>query len=195
MSTGPNGRKEGLFLVRESLGLSGNFALTMWARNQVHHVKIVAHGNGCFSFANGPLHESIDELIHYHRLHVEGLPSNLREFVERIPPPHSDTECHRAARYGNVELLKQPLAQPHSVTTDAVNSKNVYGSTPVHEAAKNGQVEVLRVFVEHKADLKIQDTDGNTAVQVWLFSRLKIPTNNPLILPSLSEYTCIYQCD
>lgn len=172
VSTGPNGRKEGLYLVRDSLRIPGSFVLTIWALNQVHHFQIVGHGEGWFSVDNGPLFEGIDQLIIHYKVVADGLPSKLQKFIIGTPPPlwavskREDTEYHKAARNGDVGLLKQLLSRQSSGSYLAVNSPNPDGFTPVHEAAKNGQTEVLRMLLKHNPAVDIGDTTGTTAVQV-----------------------------
>ena len=170
MSTGPIGRREGLFLVRDSLRSPGSFVLTFWAKNQAHHFQIVSHGDGWYSVDNGPLFQGVDELVKHYLVRSDGLPSKLQEFVTGSPLPGAarrrvDTEYHKAAREGDVVLLRQLLSQQSSVTY--LNSRNPDGSTLVHEAAKRGNVKVLLLLLEHKAEVnEVHDNKGCTALQV-----------------------------
>ena len=171
VTTGPDGRREGLFLVRESLRMPGSFVLTMWARNQVHHFQVVGHGDGWYSVDNGPLFQGLDELVNHYKCRPDGLPSQLHDFVVGNQPPLSarkrlETEIHRAVNSRDVSLLQRLLSQPTSNQIGSVNSQNAEGSTPVHEASKKGFVGVLEILLHYKPDLNIRDSKGSTALQV-----------------------------
>ena len=40
--------------------------------------------------------------------------------------------------------------------------RDEFGTTPVHDAAEEGQLDCLRVFYDHGVDLNMQDSDGFT---------------------------------
>lgn len=170
MSTGPNGRKEGFFLVRDSLKSPGSYVLTFWSQNQVRHLQIVNHNEGWYSLDNGPIFQGVDEVINHYLAKADGLLSKLQDFAIGGPLPHAarkrvDTDYHRAARIGDVVLLKRLLSQLSSV--NCLNSRSPDGSTPVHEAAKRGYMEVLLLLLEHKPDLnETYDLKGAAAIHV-----------------------------
>lgn len=171
VTTGSTGKREGLFLVRESLRLPGSFVLTMWARNQVHHFQIVGHGDGWYSVDNGPLFQGLDELIHHYLNRPDGLPAQLHDFIPGNPPPLSararkETELHRAVLKRDVGVVMRILSQPPNDQMGTPESQNGEGSTPVHEAAKKGYVEVLDKMLERKPDVTIRDSKGSTALQL-----------------------------
>lgn len=171
VSTGATGRREGLFLVRESLRLAGSFVLTMWARSQVHHFQIVGHGDGWYSVDNGPLFQGLDELIHHYLSRPDGLPAQLNDFIPGNPPPLSsrarkETELHRAVMKRDLGAVIRILAQPPNDQLGTPESQNGEGSTPVHDAAKKGYLEILEKMLEKKPDVTIRDSKGSTALQV-----------------------------
>jgi ankyrin repeat protein len=47
-----------------------------------------------------------------------------------------------------------------------VNARNKDGSTPLHEAAKEGRVEVVRVLLEHGANVGTEDNEGRTPFRI-----------------------------
>lgn len=171
VSSGVGGRREGLFLVRESLRMPGSFVLTMWARNQVHHFQIVGHGDGWFSVDNGPLFQGLDDLVHHYQCRADGLPAQLNDFITGHPPPLSamkrlETSLHRAVSNRDVVSVRRALSQQANPSSGSVDSQNGEGSTPVHEAAKKGYVEVLGPLLDHKPDLTIRDSKGSTSLQL-----------------------------
>ena len=158
--------------MRESLRMPGSFVLTMWARNQVHHFQIVGHGDGWFSVDNGPLFQGLDDLVHHYQCRADGLPAQLNDFITGHPPPLSamkrlETSLHRAVSNRDVVSVRRALSQQANPSSGSVDSQNGEGSTPVHEAAKKGYVEVLGPLLDHKPDLTIRDSKGSTSLQVW----------------------------
>ena len=174
VSSGPMGRCEGLFLVRESMRIPGSFVLTMWARNQVHHFQIVGHGDGWFSVDNGPLFQGLDELVHHYQCRADGLPSQLHDFVVGNPPPsyvkrRQEKDLHRAVANRDKMAVAKLLSAPETPTSGTENSQNGEGSTPVHEAAKKGYSDILELILQKKPDLTIRDSKGSTALHVRLY--------------------------
>ncbi len=171
VSVGPIGRKEGLFLVRESLRLPGSYVLTMWARNQVHHFQIVGHGDGWFSVDNGPLFQGLDDLIHHYLSRPDGLPAQLNEFIPGNTPPLSsrarkETELHRAVINEDLGAILRIMSLPPNDQSGTPESQNGEGSTPIHEAAKRGCVDALDRLLEKSPDVTIRDSKGSTPLQV-----------------------------
>ena len=173
LSTGPGGRKDGLFLVRESLRMPGSFVLTLYARHQVHHFQIVGHGDGWFSVDNGPLFQGLDELVRHYRVRPDGLPAQLLDFVVGAPPPLAarkrlETDLHKAVAGKDASAVRKILSQSPTPQGPGVgvNSQSGDGSTPVHEAAKRGLADILELLLPHKPDFTVRDSKGSTALQV-----------------------------
>ena len=165
------GKPDGYFLVRESLRMPGSFVLTMWADNTVHHFQIIGHGDGWFSVDNGPLFQGLDELIHHYQVKSDGLPQKLLDFVHGQPPPLSArkrvlTSLHKAVASNDIKTVLKFLSGPSSLTVGTVDSPNAEGQTPVHEAAKRGYTEIIKLLLEQKPDLSLRDSKGATALHV-----------------------------
>lgn len=175
LTTGLGGRREGLFLVRESLRMPGSFVLTLWARGQVHHFQILGHGDGWFSVDNGPLFQGLDELVHHYQIRPDGLPAQLHDFVLGGTPPLAarkrlETDLHRAVVTKDIGAVRRILASVKPGASSGVNSQSGDGSTPVHEAAKRGLCDMLELFLPHKPDFTVRDSKGSTALQVILIT-------------------------
>lgn len=173
------GKPAGYFLVRESLRMPGSFVLTMWADNNIHHFQIVGHGDGWFSVDNGPLFQGLDKLIHHYQHKSDGLPQKLTDFVPGHAPPLSArqrvlTTLHRAVASNDCNQVIRLLSGPSNLSDGSVDSPNSEGQTPVHEAAKRGFYDILKVLLEQRPDLSIRDTKGTTALHVSLSSLIHV---------------------
>jgi ankyrin repeat protein len=69
----------------------------------------------------------------------------------------AEESIHAAARYGNIEDIKQHLA----AGTD-VDANNVGGVTPLHWAAQEGQKEIAELLIAKGASVNAQDVGGYT---------------------------------
>ena len=73
---------------------------------------------------------------------------------------HGDTPLHCAALGGQLEVAQRLLK-----LNVEVNSRNDRGSTPLHLASKGlpeGNPDIVRLFLDHGADVYVRDADGNT---------------------------------
>ena len=64
-----------------------------------------------------------------------------------------EPSIQHAARYGNIEAIKQHIA----AGTD-VNAKDKYGRTILHAAAVGGSKEVVELLIAKGADVDAKDT-------------------------------------
>ena len=167
----PGGAKEGTFLVRESVSSVGHYVLCLKAHNTDHHFQIVNHGDGWFSIDNGPVFQGLDDLVQHYSRAPDGLPSQLTTFVAGMPPPGAtrkrlNTELHLAVVNKDIETVKRILKSPYFQKSGDANSRNKEGSTPVHEAAKHGHADILRLLLAKKPDIDIRDSFGATPLHV-----------------------------
>jgi hypothetical protein len=70
------------------------------------------------------------------------------------------TQLHHCAENGLTSSIKRLL----SIRNINVNVKDVIGSTPLHYAAWNGHVEIVRLLFQNGADVNVRDNDGWTAL-------------------------------
>ena len=67
------------------------------------------------------------------------------------------SSIHQAAMSGNIEAVKQHLAEGVDV-----NAKDGVGRTPLHEAATYGDEEVAALLIAKSADVNAKDNAGTT---------------------------------
>ena len=170
--TGPD-KPDGFFLVRESLRSQGSFVLTVfWEEQNVQHYQLVNHGDGWFSVDSGPLFQGLDELISHYQNRSDGLPNKLAAtFVLGSLPPlfarkRMVTLLHKAVASNSIADVQSLLSSPPSYKQGTVDTLSMEGQTPVHEAAKNGFVGVLKLLLKQKPNLTIRDSKGETALYV-----------------------------
>ena len=63
----------------------------------------------------------------------------------------SDSYLHEMVRYGDAADVQNALLKHH----DDVNVIGLYEWSPVHEAANNGDLEILRLLLEHGGMIKL----------------------------------------
>lgn len=163
-----NGRKEGLFLVRNKAGAEDNFVLSLWHANQALHFQIQCRGGIYYSIDDGPIFEGLDSLIEYYKEQADGLPIRLSQFCKGNPPPTScrkhgvTTPLHLACAEGNLNLVSGLLTGGNQ---SDVSTRNEQGVTPLHEAAFRGHQDIVLLLLKHGAETKCKDDNGNTPLQ------------------------------
>lgn len=71
-------------------------------------------------------------------------------------------QIHTAAADGDTAMVEKLIkAQP-----DLVNLKDNDGATPLHHAAAKGQLAVVKLLIDNKADVNAQKNDGVTPLHV-----------------------------
>jgi hypothetical protein len=163
-----HGKKEGLFLVRESKAVPGDYVLSLWNSNQAMHFQIQRRGDIYFSIDDGPVFHGLDSLIEYYRESADGLPIRLVQYCAGSPPPASarkhgiQTPLHKACVERN-KVLVQRLLRDNPLE---VNARNENGRTPLHVAALTGSDEIVQLLLQCNADPRCRDNNGHTALMV-----------------------------
>lgn len=94
---------------------------------------------------------------HWRLAHPSGYKSQRKSFAT------GSSSAHEAAKLGSVDLLNLEIERKRAV----VNSKDENGWTPLHEGARGGHLDVVKLLVENGADLSARTAgDGGTAL--WL---------------------------
>jgi len=77
------------------------------------------------------------------------------------------TPLHWAARHDHVEIVR--LFCDRGADIEARTNDNAYspGSRPLHEAAINGRISVVKELIEKRnAEINARDEDGDTALRM-----------------------------
>ena len=70
------------------------------------------------------------------------------------------TATHYAARNNHIDSVKYLLSEGACVNCTTKCGKD----TPLHRAAFVGNLEIVRLLLQHNADYKLQNTDGQTSL-------------------------------
>lgn len=83
------GKRDGLYLLRESTASAGSYALSMCHNNKIIHYHIQRHTDGMVAIEDGRRFPGPVELVHHHQRTLDGLLTRLTEPCNRLPgvPP------------------------------------------------------------------------------------------------------------
>lgn len=70
----------------------------------------------------------------------------------------SFTKLHKGVYLNNEDRVKKHLC------AKSINAVDSYGRTPLHLAAVNGNLRIIRLLLAAKANMDVQDSDGKTAL-------------------------------
>ena len=70
---------------------------------------------------------------------------------------------HIAAFHNSIRCLKYILDNCKDIN---INDKNDLGSTPLHSAVKNANIESIQILLDHNIDTTIKDYSGKTAHKI-----------------------------
>jgi ankyrin repeat protein len=90
---------------------------------------------------------------------VKWLVEEKKVDVDAMITSDGATALHKAAEYGNAEVVKTLLDAEADVDV-----QDSYGYTPLIYATLNGHTEIVKMLVDVKADVDVQDSCGNTAL-------------------------------
>ena len=84
-----SGKKDGLYLLRESTASAGSYALSMCHNNKIIHYHIQRHTDGMVAIEDGKKFPGPVELVQHHYRALDGLLTKLTEPCNRLPgvPP------------------------------------------------------------------------------------------------------------
>ncbi len=105
------------------------------------------------------------------RLHLACSENDLRFLSNYIESGKKDYEpivngsniLHISAFHNSTKCLKYILDNCKDIN---INDKNDLGSTPLHSAVKNANIESIQILLDHKIDITIEDCSGKTAQKI-----------------------------
>ena len=105
------------------------------------------------------------------RLHLACSENDIRFLSNYIESGKKDYEpivkgcniLHIAAFHNSIKCLKYILDNCKDID---INDKNDLGSTPLHSAVKNANIESIQILLDHKIDKTIKDYSGKTAQKI-----------------------------
>jgi ankyrin repeat protein len=94
------------------------------------------------------------------------------------------TEAHRAARDGNLKEL-QEIVDHHE---EVINSRDINGWLPLHEAVRRGNVDLVKFLIEKGSDVNARTgPEGELGGSVMYWAKLSHGDDHPVV-KLLEEY-------
>ncbi|VDM16444.1 unnamed protein product [Hydatigera taeniaeformis] len=164
----------GTFLIRYSTSTQ-KYVLSVIYNQQLYHYPIEELLDGFYQ-VNGTnaKYLGIDLLVSEFRRANNCIVCSLgKPIFGAKPPPHitvygSTNELHHAVRKGNLKGVRDLLNRVASTTvsiSEYVNEKSAdSGATPLIEAAKTGSNDIVRLLLDHGAQVNLRDCGGFTAL-------------------------------
>lgn len=106
---------------------------------------------------------------HWRQNHPSGFKAPVKTFTT------GSTTAHEAARTGSLDDLKEEITKKKAI----VNAKDENGWTPLHEGARGGHLEVVKLLVENGADLSAR-TAGEGGTALW-WAKQSLEEGNPVV--------------
>ncbi|XP_064638569.1 tyrosine-protein kinase HTK16-like isoform X2 [Lineus longissimus] len=168
IALGKGGCSDGLYLVRASQSTPGNFAISLAAKGKLHHFQITECGEVYFNIDKGTIFQGLENLINAHKELSHGLPSKLRKFIRKGPPPPSACRygwtnfLHKAVIEGNAAIVRKILESTLCPDINAKSSAAYHGSAALHDAAYLGHDAIILQLLAKGADVRLRDSNSMT---------------------------------
>jgi len=118
--------------------------------------------------------EGTEEANKWRRTHPSGQASKR---TQNIPVTTGSTNAHTAAQQGNVHKLKSIIDKEEHL----VKKPDANGWQPLHEGARAGHVEVVKLLVEKGADVNALTGDGDYGETALYWARKTLEDDHPMI--------------
>ena len=110
------------------------------------------------------------EVPHWRQSHPQGSKASKPQAFTT-----GSTPAHTAAQQGSVSSLEEILKQKK----DLVHAKDRNGWTPLHEGARGGHLEVVKLLVENGADVNSK-TAGTGGTVLW-WAKQSLDSDHPVV--------------
>ncbi|KAL7062744.1 hypothetical protein AAHC03_029 [Spirometra sp. Aus1] len=166
--------QNGTFLIRYSISTQ-KYVLSVIHNQQLYHYPIEELLDGFYQ-VNGTnaKYLGIDLLVSEFRRANNCIVCSLgKPIVGGKPPPHitvygTTNELHHAVRKANLKGVRDLLTRVASSNVslgEYINEKSAdSGATPLIEAAKTGSNDIVRLLLDHEAQVNLRDCGGFTAL-------------------------------
>jgi ankyrin repeat protein len=100
------------------------------------------------------------------------------------PAEKGSTEAHRYARDANLKELRRVV----EVNDEVVNAQDKNGWTPLHEAVRSKDIEIIRFLLENGADVNLRTIEKDGEGGDALYLALKYVDEDDPIMTLLHSY-------
>ena len=150
------------FKIKNVFKANGGKEFTIKVTNEMFKKCLDKYSGGPETIPN--LKEDMLNLIQEKKIDVEGF-VNFYELVEK----NTGDSCLHSATKGNYyELVRYFILKGSNI-----NKQNLDGDTPMHLAARNKNMKIIKLLLDYKAKLDIPNKDGEIAFDFFSFDMKK----------------------
>ena len=150
------------FKIKNVLKANGGKEFTIKVTNEMFKRCLDKYSGGPETIPN--LKEDINKLIKENKLDAE----TFVNFYELVEKNTGDSYLHAATEGNYYELVKYFIEKGSDV-----NKQNFDKNTPLHIAARNKNMKIIKILLDHKAKLDIPNKDGEIPFDLFTFDMKK----------------------
>ena len=150
------------FKIKNVFKANGGKEFTIKVTNEMFKKCLDKYSGGPETIPN--LKEDIINLIQEKKIDVDGF-VNFYELVEKKT---GDSYLHNATKGNYYELVRYFILKGSNI-----NKQNLDGDTPMHIAARNKNMKIIKLLLDNKAKLDIPNKEGEIAFDFFSFDMKK----------------------
>jgi hypothetical protein len=150
------------FKIKNVLKANGGKEFTIKVTNEMFKRCLDKYSGGPETIPN--LKEDTNKLIKENKLDAE----TFVNFYELVEKNTGDSYLHAATEGNYYELVKYFIEKGSDV-----NKQNFDKETPLHLAARNKNMKIIKILLDHKARLDIPNKDGEIPFDLFTFDMKK----------------------
>ena len=150
------------FKIKNIFKANGGKEFTIKVTNEMFKKCLDKYSGGPQTIPN--LKEDIINLIQEKKIDIKGF-VNFYDLVEKKT---GDSYLHNATKGNYFELVKYFVLKGSDI-----NKQNLDGDTPMHIAARNKNMEIIKILLDYKAKLDIPNKEGKIAFDFFTFDMKK----------------------